>query len=115
MYRLLYSERAKWSLDRYFDQFKTYYKDLYSNTGIFSENLIQANYVEIADHLFDAIDTHINKKLWTTEAYGRRPDPENPGQFTLITLIEDRTLIIEYREDTENLTRTVIELRIFRE
>ena len=63
MYRLLYSERAKSSLDRYFDQFKAYYKDLYSNTGIFSENLIQANYVEIADHLFDAIDTHINKKL----------------------------------------------------
>ena len=61
------------------------------------------------------IHDHILKRLSDDRVFWRRPDPEDPQNFMLITSIEDRTLIIDYREDTEAPIRTIIELRIFRE
>ena len=78
MFNVLYTESARTALDTYFDSFKNYYTSLYSDTGIFSENLIQENYIKVADDLFNIIDTYIEKRLCTDEVFGKRPDPENP-------------------------------------
>lgn len=115
MYKILYSQRAKWALDIYFDHFKLYYSNLYSDTGIFSEHLIQERYIEMADNLFEIINTHIVEKLSMEMVYGRKADADIGNKNTIITTIQNRTLIIDYSEDKENETRTITELRIFRE
>ena len=68
----------------------------------------------MADDLFETINSHIIKKLEPDIIHGRKPDTTHPDNSTLITTIQNRTLIIDYHEDALQLTRTITELRIFR-
>ncbi len=115
MYKIIYTAKVRGILETYIQNYEDANIQRFSHTWLWCESIIIEPYRKRAIDTFMAIHGHIEKRLTSDLVYGRRPDPENPGQFTLITPIEDRTLIIEYLEDTENLTRTVIELRIFRE
>lgn len=115
MYKIYYSSRARQILEWYFSSFKQYYITLYSDTGIFSEDTIRTQYISTADSLFAIIDTHIMKKLQGDIVFWRKITDISLNQYTLITSIQNRTLIIDYTEDISTETRIITGLRIFRE
>lgn len=117
MYKTYITASALTSLDRYISLYEDYIIKPFYDTGMDHgiESIIQSQYHGKADELFLSLYDHMMSRISDDTVLWRKIHPENPGQFTLITPIEDRTLIIEYREDGENMSRTIIELRIFRE
>lgn len=115
MYKVAYSESTKQSLQKYIQFFEDANIQRFSDSGLWCEDIIIEWYREHVLRLFLTIHDHILNRLSDDRVFWRRPDPEDPQNFMLITPIEDRTLIIDYREDTESPIRTIIELRIFRE
>lgn len=117
MYRVIITNHAILSLDRYIRQYEDHMCKPFSDTGLGKgvEDAITINYQLRASELFLGIYDHMIDHLVTVTVLGRKSDTNNPDNFTLITTIQNRTLIIDYHEDIENNTRTITELRIFRE
>lgn len=64
--KIIYSEKVEKILEKYIENFNSYYENLYSDSWIWSEEIIIKSYKKEAFDRKDDIINTINKKLWDT-------------------------------------------------
>lgn len=63
MYKITFSKKALDTFHRYFTQYKQYYIERFSDTGIYDEHAIQSNYHKLAESLSSTIFESLHKIL----------------------------------------------------
>jgi hypothetical protein len=105
MRKVIFSEDVIASIDRYIFQYKQYFRDLYSDTGIFSEETILEQYEKEAKARHREIFARIVDRLGEDTVYGRTPDN--------VLLISWRSKTLRIRWEDEGDIRKIEELLIF--
>jgi hypothetical protein len=105
MRKVLFSEDVIASIDRYIFQYKRYFRELYSDTGIFAEEDILEQYEKEAKARHREIFARIIERLEIDVVYGRTP--EN----ILVLSWRSKTLRVHWEDDGD--TRKIQELIIF--
>ena len=110
MWRIILTEQARRSLISYFAAYQKYFLDRFSDTGIWSEDVIRKWYEKDTEDLLDlsleTIEEHFQKEIL--------PYSELDNQRYAVFLMKDRFLWITFIEDTNTKTRTIRYLRIWR-
>lgn len=104
MFHVRFSEKAVAALTDYVDAYRRGYCELFSDTGIWSEQAIIEQYERASQSLFDSLFSSIKQLLSATTVLGRNiSNQRSECHFYL----DDRLIIISYKEDTKNKKRTV--------
>lgn len=99
MHKIEYSEKALNGVDAYIFLYKDYFRTLYSDTGIFTEQMILERYEQEAVSRYDEIFTLIEEKLSHDRVLGRKIDNTD--------LLEWRSRIILFSWRDEWMVRVV--------
>ena len=114
MSKVIFAQGSHDALIAYVHHYEIFQIERFRDSGIWWEEVIINSYHKRAKELFLTLYDHIIRRMSGDTVLEYRRDPENPWHATLITTIEDYTLIIDYFEDDMAQTRTIEVLRIFR-
>ncbi len=93
MFSLVYDEKTSFVIRKYIFEYKRYFHDLYSDTGIFTEYLILEKYEEEAKKRHREILDIIDDRLSPDVILGRTPDK------TLFIPWRSKTLLITWEDE----------------
>ncbi|MEK7665747.1 MAG: hypothetical protein AAB337_02630 [Patescibacteria group bacterium] len=111
MFLVRFSEVAVAEIVAYVNAYRRGYRELFSDTGIWSEKAIIEQYELAAQSLFDFLFLSIKQILSPTKVLGR----SNSGKCTECHFyLGDRLIILSYTENTKKKERTVEQININR-
>lgn len=93
MFSVIYDEKTSFVIRKYIFDYKKYFHDLYSDTGIFTEHLILEKYEEEAKKRHREILDTINDRLIPDIVLGRTPDN------TIFVPWRSKTLFITWEDE----------------
>ncbi len=113
MYSVVFDEKIYQKIEKYISVYRSKYLELYHDTGLgYAEDIIKSQYIINADILTDAFVDGIYDMMYAREViwYSIATD------MTRITTISigSRRLFITYMEDDTRMTRTILDIDIFR-
>ncbi len=104
MFLVRFSETAVEEIVTYVDAYRRGYRELFSDTGIWSERVIIEQYELAAQSLFDSLFLSIKQLLSPAKVLGR----SNSGKYTECHFyLGDRLIILSYTESFKKKERTV--------
>lgn len=109
MWKVRFSSESLSILDLYIEGYQWYFLSRFSDTGIWSEEVIRKNYESDGIKLYDALYDHILQNM-TRDLIGY--ETSSLWLRTTATFLEKRIIFIEYQEDGENHIRYVHTLKI---
>ena len=111
MFRVRFSETAVEEIVTYVDTYRRGYRELFFDTGIWSEKIIIEQYELAAQLLFDSLFSSIQQLLSPATVLGRsQSDKRLECHFHL----GDRLIILTYSENAKKKERTVVRININR-
>ena len=112
MYKSIITPRVRQQITRYGDLYLEGFVSRFSDTGLgYAETVIQNQYLESSDLLVESIYRTIEKA--TMQDILPYSPLQNEIRETSIRL-GARRLFVQYEEDTENMTRYIIDIEILR-
>lgn|SRR3989338_3408983 len=104
MFLVRFSETALLEILTYIDTYRRGYRELFSDTGIWSERLILEQYELSAQSLFDSLFLSIERLLSSEKVLGRK---EADQLYECHFYLGERLVIISYSESFKKKERTV--------
>jgi len=104
MFLVRFSETAVEEIAAYVDAYRRGYRELFSDTGIWSEKAIIEQYELAAQSLFDSLFLSIKQLLSPETVLGRSVSGQ---RMECHFYLGDRLIIISYTENTKKNERTV--------
>ncbi len=93
MRKILYEEQSASAIRKYIFDYKKYFRDLYTDTGLFSEDILLEKYEQEARMRHREILDRIEERLSPDIVHGRTP------QDTLFLSWRSKVLYIEWRDE----------------
>ncbi|MEK7480340.1 MAG: hypothetical protein AAB665_03590 [Patescibacteria group bacterium] len=110
--KLRYKNAATVDLENFVNRYREAFCVLYSDTGLWNENLIIAGYERSATHLHDEIDGAIRSRLDERTVIGRK---QITGDWSEVTVsVGTRQIFVLYSEDKKQNIRWVESISIDR-
>ena len=113
MYSVVFDEKIYQKIEKYISTYRSRYLELYDDTGLgYAEDIIKSQYITNADILTDAFVDSIYDVMHGREILGY----SIANDMTRVTTISigSRRLFITYVEDADNMTRSVVDMEIYR-
>jgi hypothetical protein len=111
MIKLLFKEQALTDLQRFIRQYEEAFFELYSDTGLWNEELIIQSYRESGHKLYLSILRDIELRLKPTKVLGRRT---TKALHELLFYVGTRLVIVNYFEDNRRKIRSIESISIDR-
>lgn len=109
---LRFRHAASAELESFVDRYRDAFRTLYSDTGLWNEDLIIAGYEQNTEQLYFTIRHTIAAHLTKRPVFGRKRAAE--GWFEVHLSIESRHIVVLYSEDKKTSTRWVESISIGR-
>ncbi len=111
MYKIIKSENFRNQVNDFTERFLSKYIDLFSDTGIENEILIQNNYIEASSNLHRDILTKVDE-IFSSEILPKRV--WESGKLSCVVFVGNFRLFIDYTEDKEEQIRYIENIKFSR-
>ena len=112
MYKVEFTEQFKRILENFIDSYKNTFLNRFSDTWIFSEEVIREYYIKNSIEFYEEIIDKIENIFWKSEILWYKPLENNKRESGII--IGNYNLFIEYFEDLENKIRVIEKIEFHR-
>jgi len=110
--KLRYRNAARIDLESFINHYREAFRTLYSDTGLWNEDLIIEGYERSALQLYDAINAAIRLRIGKNKVIGRKQVTSN--WFEAHVSAASRTIFVLYSEEKTTNTRWVESISIDR-
>lgn len=103
MYKVVFTESSYISINRYIELYRSYFRDLYRDSGIWQEQKIIDSYITESQYRYDAIIDTITHKLENNLVHHQNQK--------FVIFWKSKIIVVSYKEDTHTRIVTDIEIR----
>ncbi|OGG54243.1 hypothetical protein A3H16_00690 [Candidatus Kaiserbacteria bacterium RIFCSPLOWO2_12_FULL_53_8] len=110
--QLQYRDQAQFELQSFVDAYKTLFREIYLDSGLWNEKQIIEGYAANAHKIYDNITKTIDTHLSESRVTGRKRVKGN--RYTILLNVGSRLVIVYYSEDKKQNIRWVESISIDR-
>ncbi|MCK9272171.1 hypothetical protein M0P65_01360 [Candidatus Gracilibacteria bacterium] len=112
MFSVVLSEEVIYDIDNFIDSYRKIFLNRFLDTGIFNENLIRKNYIELSKEFRNNIYNEIDTRLKQKRILGNMVIDEL--KYSIFIIVGNYSILLNYIENIEDKIRFVENINFYK-